>query len=315
MGPLLLIAIAAAAASALLAAGVAAGSMLAVPLFYLAPLPVMIAGIAFSPIAAALAVVFAGIGLGLMFGGTFLLAYAVGMGAPAFALAYAALLARPEPAGRDGVAWFPVGGLVLIAAAFATVGVWVAVLSMATDYDAYKAAITLAVEAMVTPGPAGLGHDPAAIGAFMAHVLPPMAGLITMVSQLICLYLAGRAALISQRLARPWPQLSALRLPRIAGYALAGGLLITLLPGMAGLAGSVAAATVLFAFALTGFAVVHAITLGHGARFLVLAGLWVTTLVLGWPVVAMAVLGFADSLFDFRSRFASGLGPPAANDR
>jgi len=117
MGQVLLIALAAAAASALLAAGVAAGSVLAVPLFYLAPLPVMIAGLAFSPIAAGLAVVFAGIGLGLMFGGTFLVAYVVGMGGPAFALAYAALLARPDAEGRDGLVWFPVGSLVLLAAA------------------------------------------------------------------------------------------------------------------------------------------------------------------------------------------------------
>ena len=101
MGLTLLIAIAAAAASALLAAGVAAGSVLAVPLFYLAPLPVMIAGVAFSPIAAGLAVVFASIGLGVMFGGTFLMAYAVGMGAPAFALAYAALLAQQDEAGGE----------------------------------------------------------------------------------------------------------------------------------------------------------------------------------------------------------------------
>ncbi len=315
MGPTLLIAIAAAAASALLAAGVAAGSVLAVPLFYLAPLPVMIAGIAFSPVAAGLAVVFASIGLGVMFGGTFLLAYAVGMGVPAFALAYAALLARQDAAGGEALLWYPVGSLALLAAVFSTVSVWVALLAMATDYESYKAAVTIAFDAMVGPSPGASAQDREAMGAFMAHVLPPMAGLITMLSQLACLYLAGRAARISQRLARPWPMISGMRLPQIAAYLLAGALLVTLLPGMPGLLGSVAAATLVFAYALVGFAVVHALTIGNSARFLILSGLWLITLVLGWPVLAMAVLGFADALFDFRSRFPSGLGPPAANDR
>ncbi|WP_454915436.1 DUF2232 domain-containing protein [Xanthobacter sediminis] len=315
MGPILLIAIAAAAASALLAAGVAAGSVLAVPLFYLAPLPVMIAGLAFSPIAAGLAVVFASIGLGVMFGGTFLLAYAVGMGGPAFALAYAALLARPDEAGRDGLVWFPVGSLVLLAAAFGTVGVWAALIAMATDYESYKAVVTASFDAVVGR-PSGGGDDAEAAGAFMAHVLPPMAGLITMLSQLICLYLAARAARISQRLPRPWPAISGLRLPRATAAALAVALVLTLLlPGMLGLAASVAAATVLLAFAVAGFAVVHALTIGNSVRVIVLSVLWITALVFGWPVLAMAALGFADTFLDFRARLAPGSGPRAANDR
>ncbi|MGR7995708.1 DUF2232 domain-containing protein [Xanthobacter sp. ZOL 2024] len=315
MGLLFLIAIAAAAASALLAAGVAAGSMLAVPLFYLAPLPVMIAGVAFSPLAALVAVVLASAALGFFYSGSFLLAYAVGMGLPAFALSYAALLGRPLAEAQGGLAWFPVGRLVLLAAGFASLGVWVALFAMATDYETYRAAVTEAFEAMTGGAAAGAGHDGQAMGTFVAHVMPPMAGTISMVSQLLCLYLAGRAALVSQRLARPWPQLSAFRLPPLAGFALVGALVVSLVPGMPGLCASVLAATLLLAYALAGFAVVHAVTLGHGARFLILAGLWITALVLGWPMIAMAVLGIADALFDFRSRFATGLGPPAANDR
>lgn len=316
MGPIFLIAIAAAAASALLAAGAATGAMLAVPLFYLAPLPVMIVGVAFSPLAALIAAIAAAVGLGLAFSGTFLIAYVVVIGAPAFALAYAALLAQPEPGAPERLAWFPVGQLVLLAAAAATLGVWVALLTMATDYESYRTAIGAALKILLDSpeGPAS-PHDQEAAATLVAHVLPPMAGLTTMVSQLGCLYLAGRAARISQRLARPWPDLGALHLPRITGFALAAALVLTLPGGMIGLLASVAAATLLLAYALIGFAVVHTITLGHGARPLILAGLWLTAVVLGWPVLAMALLGFADALFDFRSRIGSGQAPPAANDR
>ncbi|MEP9348673.1 DUF2232 domain-containing protein [Xanthobacter sp. KR7-225] len=319
MGPLIVIAIAAGAASALLAAGVAAGSLVAVPLFYLAPLPVMIAGIAFSPFAALGAAIVAAGSLGLVFGRALLLAYALGMGGPAFALSYAGMLAREEPAARDGVLWFPVGGLVAMAAGLATLAVLVALFSMAWSFEAYEASVIAAFEALVgaqgPQSPLAGGTDPAAMGALLARLLPPMAGVLSMVSQLVCLYLAAKAAQISQRLTRPWPDLSAFRLPSGTALALAAALALTLTPDMAGLAGSVAAATLILAYALAGFALVHALTRGHSARILVLSGVWFTSLVLGWPIIAMAVLGFVDALFDLRARLATAQGPPAANDR
>lgn len=317
MALLLFIGIAAGLASALLAAGVAAGSSLAVPLFYLSPLPVMIAGIAFAPTAAFFAVMVGGAGLAAIFGGTFLATYLVSLGGPAFGLAYAALLARPDSAGRDGLVWFPVGGLVLMAAGFATLAVVIALFAMAGDYEAYRSAVIGAFEALlagqVLPGAAP--QDPAALGGLIARVLPGMAAVLAMVSQLVCLYLAGRAALVSGRLRRPWPTLSAFRLPPATSLVLAVAVALTMAGEMIGLSASAAAATLVLAYALAGFAVVHAITLGHAARFLILAGLWLTTAVLGWPVIAMAVLGFVDGMVDFRARMATGRGPPAANDR
>ncbi|MEP9352398.1 DUF2232 domain-containing protein [Xanthobacter sp. KR7-65] len=317
MLPFLLIGMAAGLASALLAAGVAAGSTLAVPLFYLAPLPVMIAGIAFAPLAALVAVAVGGGGLALIFGTTFLITYLVSLGGPAFGLSYAAMMARQDPAGRDGLVWFPVGGLVLLSAAFSTLAVVIALFAVAGDYDSYRSAVIGAFEALlagqVMPG-AG-PQDPTAVGALIARILPGMAAVLTMLSQLVCLYLAGRAALISGRLKRPWPSLSAFRLPPVTSLVLAVAIALAMAGEMVGLSASAAAATLIFAYALAGFAVVHAITLGHAARFLILAGLWLTTAVLGWPVIAMAVLGFIDGMFDFRSRMATGRGPPAANDR
>lgn len=319
MAFVIVIAIAAGAASALLAAGVAAGSLMAVPLFYLAPLPVMIAGIAFSAWAALGATVLASAGLGLVFGRDFLIAYVLGMGGPALGLAYAAMMAREEPDARDGLLWFPVGLLILLAAGFATLGVVVALFSMAPSYEAYRTAIIDAFDAMMVGQaghpPAPGGTESASMGALLAHILPPMAGTLSMISQLVCLYLAGRAARVSGRLRRPWPDLSAFRLPQATALALAAALGLTMVPGMVGLSASVAAATLVLAYALAGFAFVHALTRGHSARFLVLSGLWMTSLVLGWPILVMAVLGFVDAMLDLRARLSTAQGPPAANDR
>jgi hypothetical protein len=309
---LLLTGVAAGLASALLAAGAAAGSALAVPLFYLSPLPVMIAGLAFSPLSALVALAVGAAGLGLGFGGTFLLTYLVSLGGPAFALSYAAMLARPDPAGRDGLVWFPVGGLVLLSAAVSTLAVIIA-----RDYESYRKAVIAAFETLLSGQvlPGAEPTDPAAVGAIVARLLPGMAAVMSMVSQLVCLYLAARAARISGRLRRPWPTLSAVRLPPVTSLVLAVAIALSMAGAMVGLSASAAAATLVCAYALAGFAVVHAVTIGHSARFLILAGLWLTTAVLGWPVIAMAMLGFVDAMFDFRSRMGSGQSPPAANDR
>ncbi|WP_374252589.1 DUF2232 domain-containing protein [Xanthobacter sp.] len=318
---LLLTGVAAGLASALLAAGAAAGSALAVPLFYLSPLPVMIAGLAFSPLSALVAVLVGGAGIGLAFGGSLVLTYAVSIGGPAFALSYAAMLARPDPAGRDGLVWFPVGGLVLLSAAVSTLAVIIALFAVAGDYESYRRTVVAMFVVMYEAFVSGqmLPDKPQAdvkvLGAAFAHMLPAMVAVAAMVSQLVCLYLAARAALISGRLRRPWPTLSAFRLPPVTSLVLAVAIALSMAGAMLGLSASAAAATLVCAYALAGFAVVHAVTIGHSARFLILAGLWLTAAALSWPILAMALLGFADAMFDFRSRMGSGQSPPAANDR
>ncbi|TCT06884.1 DUF2232 domain-containing protein [Aquabacter spiritensis] len=318
MGQILLIGIAAGAASALLVAGVAAGTMLAVPLYYLAPLPIMVAGLAFSHWAGLIGVAVAGLGLALAFGSTLLVAYLVATGGPAWVLAYAALLARAEPAGRGGLVWLPIPALVLLAAALATVGTIVGLLSVATDLETYRAAVKTAFDAFVQAeaGSSGLAPaDAANMASLVASVLPPMAGVLSMVTQILCLYLAGRAAMLSGRLARPWPDLAGLRLPQAASLALAVIVAASVAPGMVGLSASVAGGTLLTGFALAGFAVIHFLSRGRSARPLILTAVWVATAALGWPVLVVAVLGLIDTMFDLRTRFGTAGGPPAANDR
>ena len=73
-----LIGISAGAATALLFASVASGSALSVPLFYLAPLPILIAAMGWSHWAALIAAVVAAAGLAAVFGWFFFIAFLVG---------------------------------------------------------------------------------------------------------------------------------------------------------------------------------------------------------------------------------------------
>jgi hypothetical protein len=73
------------------------------------------------------------------------------------------------------------------------------------------------------------------------------------------------------------------------------------------------AASLFMAYAIMGFAVLHAITRGMASRALALTGAYVAVVVIGWPILAVSMLGLAEAAFSIRARFgAPGGGPPAA---
>src|SRR6188508_1104552 len=91
---LFLIAVPAGATSALLFASITSGSLLSIPLFYLASLPILIASVGWSHVAGLMAAVVAAAGLAAVFGGFFFVSFLIGIGLPAWWLGYLALLAR-----------------------------------------------------------------------------------------------------------------------------------------------------------------------------------------------------------------------------
>ncbi|MBV9555602.1 MAG: DUF2232 domain-containing protein, partial [Pseudolabrys sp.] len=108
------------AAGALLFASIASGSLLSIVLFYLAPLPIMIAALGWTHLAAMIATLGATLALAAVFGGVFALAFFAGAGLPAWWLGYLAMLARPAADGTT-LEWYPPGRLVLWAAGMAGV--------------------------------------------------------------------------------------------------------------------------------------------------------------------------------------------------
>ena len=119
MMQIVLVGLGAGAAAALLFASVASGSMAAIFLFYLAPLPILIAALGWSHwaglIAAASATAVIGSPVRLFFIAVPVIAFG------AWWLGYLALLARPATnGGGTELEWYPVGRLVLWAAMIGT---------------------------------------------------------------------------------------------------------------------------------------------------------------------------------------------------
>ena len=317
-----LIGISAGAAAALLFASVASGSLLSVPLFYLAPLPILIAAMGWSHWAALIAAVVASGGLAIVFSGFFFLAFFVGVGLPAWWLGYLALLARPMTDPSPALEWYPAGHLVFWAAVISGAIVIAGLLSLGGDLDSVRNALRAGLERMLniqrqvpgTPSPGTEPPEPSRIADILTVILPPAAAVLATLTNVINLWLAERVVKISGRLARPLSDLSAMQFPTYAPALTAAAVAASFIPGIGGASAGVLGASLLMAYAILGFAVLHAITRGTSGRSFTLGGAYAATFVFGWPVLVMALLGLADTAFNFRGRAAGRRGPPDPNN-
>lgn len=314
-----IIGIGAGAAAALLFASVTSGVWLSIPLFYLAPLPIMIAGLGWSHWVAVIAALAGALGLGAVFGTVFLFAFAAGAGIPAWWLGYLAMLARPVTAGNgsgDSAAsyeWYPPGRLVIWAAALGALVVIVAIPNFGVDADSFRAGLRGALNSILgvnsgTPTKAGGGTE--RLIEILVNAIPPAAAVLATVTNLLNLWLAARVVKFSGRLARPWPQLSSMSFPPLVAAALAVAIALSFLDGMLGIVGGIGAASLLLAYGVLGFAVLHAITQGMSARPFVLSITYAGVLLLGWPMLALCVLGLVDTTIGLRARISAKRGPP-----
>jgi hypothetical protein len=301
MMQIVLVGLGAGAAAALLFASVASGSIAAIALFYLAPLPILIAALGWSQLAGLIAAAAATALVVILAGTVFIAVPVIAFGA--WWLGYLALLARPAAnGGGEGLDWYPVGRLLLWGAVIGTLIVVAAVPNFGTDQQSLQAALRKTYERIL--------RDPAVIDLLVVAV-PPAAAVFSTIISLINLWLAARIVKISGRLARPWPDLSALSFPPSAAGWLAAAMAGTLLPDLLGILSGTLAASLLMAFAILGFAVLHAVTRGIGGRPFVLGAMYAATIVYGLPVLAMAILGLAEIAFHIRARVARKRGPPS----
>lgn len=320
MVQIILIGIGAGAAAALLFASVASGAILSTFLFYLAPLPIMIAALGWSHWAGMLGALTAAAGLAVVLHQFFFLAFLFGVGAPGWWLGYLALLARPaENTAEAGLEWYPPGRLVFWAAILGALVIVAAIPQFGTDEISFRDALksglervfrvqtgTLAGEPLQLPGL----REPNMLFDFLALVIPPAAAAVTTSTLAFNLWLAGRVVKMSGRLLRPWPDLAAMKLPSYAPGVLAAAVAGSFMPGLAGVVAGLFAATLLLAYAMLGFAVLHALTRAVRSRAVALAGVYGAVAVFGWPLLLITLLGLADAAFDLRRRAAKP-GPPA----
>jgi hypothetical protein len=305
--------------SAALFASAATATALAGILFYLAPLPICLAGVGWGWTAALLAaltgtVVVAGV-LGLATGAIFALA----VGAPIATLCYLALLSRPVAPPQNGgsgtLEWYPIGRLVGWAAIMAGGLAGIMVLMLGYDTESYRDSIRdvlqhSALKELDKDGTLINENTIGGLSSMLARALPAAFAIIWQTIALFNLWLAGVIVDASGRALRPWPRLDAIELPNAVFLAFTGSLLASFLPGLVGLLATGFAGALLFAYVLQGLAVLHAYSRGMPFRGLLLAAVYLGMVLLGWPAVAMAILGLSEPMLRLRERAAARGQPP-----
>ena len=318
-----LIGIGAGAAAALLFASVMSGSWISILLFYLAPLPIMIAGIGWSHWAALIAALTGALAIGAVFGTMLCFAFLAGVGIPAWWLGYLTMLARPAGGNGESAAtleWYPPGRLVVWAAGLAALIVVAAIPNFGADAESFRAGLHSALTRMLqieTGAAAGAPLDvPGVSNAgrlinFLVAAVPPAAAVLATVTSLVNLWLAARIVNFSGLLKRPWPQISAMSFPRPVAAAMALVMALSFIGGLVGIVAGVLSASLLMAYGVLGFAVLHALTQGIKSRPFLLGSVYASVFVFGWPVLALCLLGLGETAFDLRARLANKRGPPA----
>jgi hypothetical protein len=307
------------AASALLFASVVSGSLLSIILIYLAPLPLMIAAIGWSHWSGLIGALVAATGLALVLNLYFFVAFMISIGLPAWWLGYLALLARPSANGSgERLEWYPAGRLVVWSALLATLVVAAAIPNFGLDEDSFRKAMRESFERLIraqTRAPPDTPLQLQGIGDVnrfldvMVAAFPPAAAVIATLTNIINLWLAGRIVRVSGLLRRPWPDLPEISFPSYAPVLLAGAVAGTFLTGLPGIVATVLTMTLVMAYAILGFAVLHFITRDLKSRVAVLAGAYAAVFLVGWPALVMTLLGLADAALNIRGRFARNRPP------
>ncbi|MBR0780373.1 DUF2232 domain-containing protein [Bradyrhizobium iriomotense] len=316
-----LIALIAGAASALMFASIISGALISLVLFYLAPLPLMVASIGWGPLCASLGGISAAIGLGALFGLPYCIAFAVTVALPAWWLGHLVLLSRQigpvvpdasasEPPAEPELEWYPVGRILLWIAGFATLTTVAALLTLGTDAETITSTLQRGLLRILRATDPQTSAEASQLVDALVRIAPAAATIVAMMTLTLNLWLSAKVTATSGRLRRPWPDLKTAELPPMTLVALCIALAFCFTGGLLAIVAQITTAALMMGYALTGFAVLHTLTLALKSRTFWLGSTYAVVVVFGWPVIAMVILGLADAVFGFRERFLRNRQPP-----
>ncbi len=309
--PSFLIGLGAGLASALLFAALVGGSMFALPLFLVAPLPLAIAALGW------------GTPVGLIAAGTAVGAVAIGIGWPA-AIALGLADALPilvgthllglaragdptDPAARE---WYPIGRVVTALAVAVILTTIAGGLAIGFDLEETTAQVVESYRALMLRGgvaPAQM-PDTAQLEPFVrgtVALMPAFFPASWLMVVVFDLWAAAKVVAKSGRLARPKEDLAAIELPAAAGLVFAATLAAAFVGGTLGLLASVVAGALFAAHLIVGLGIVHTLARRTQASIIVLASVYGLILLFTLPAALIALAGLLEPHLGLRRRGAS----------
>jgi hypothetical protein len=301
-------------------ASIISGALISLLLFYLAPLPLMVAAMGWGPFSASIGGIAAAIGLGAIFGLPYCIAFVIMVALPAWWLGHLALLGRPilpvppdngaAPAATD-LEWYPVGRILLWISASVTLTTMAALLTLGTDAATISDTLRRGLTHIFNPP----NREPAPaeiqqwIGA-LATLAPIAAATVAMPTLTLNLWLAAKITATSGKLHRPWPDLRTAALPPMTLAVLCVAVALCFTGGLLAIFAKIITSALMMAYAFTGFAVLHTLTLALKSRAFWLGSAYTVVVLFGWPVLVVVTLGLADAVFGLRARYQRSRPPP-----
>jgi len=291
-------------ASALLCYSGARGSpVLSAVLFLLAPLPLLVAGLGWGWLSAAVAAAAGSLVMGIPSGSMrSAVTYLLALGLPVVLIAYLAYLSRPDPYDDNAREWYPVGRLMAAAAIYAGSLPVLVLPLIGGSYESMRQPLGQMLQRAEALGmktfteQQALAALPAAFSAYWLIIFT------------LNLYLAGRIVLASGRLGRDWPDIPAMAYPAGIPLLLVLAIAASYAPGTLGIAGTSFTGGLLLAYLLAGLTLMHFVARGRAPW-----ALWLVygALILFGPYAAIAITlgGLVDPIFKLKQRL--GAQPPA----
>lgn len=301
------IALAAGIAAALLSGVVTPGSTALVPLTFIAPAPLMIAGLGWHPLVAALGALLAAIGVSLTVGSKVALSFIVMVGLPAYLLVELVMwLMRTMPAGtrvNDAgrvIGLYVLGGI----AVYSALAVLVGAFAVDMTYAGFEQRLGATFQRMMQQLGRSDGQIDTTTSRQLAQVFVrafvPLSSILIAMILTFSLWLSVKFLRKTERL--PFASFPAyeIALQRDAVGTLAVAILMAQMTGFVGLYGSAMVGALVFMFMLNGLAVIHQRTLGSTSRTPILWLCWIVLLLFAPAALLFSVVGLLDALFGLR---------------
>jgi Predicted membrane protein (DUF2232) len=300
-----LLAVGAGLSAAILFAAWLSGSLWALALTYMAPLPLFAAGLSLGLGAAAIAATSATVAVLVAGGFALAVFFALVNAAPVLFLVRQALLQRRQADG--GTEWYPPGMLVMWLAGIA-VAAFAALILAHTGTEGgleahMRASLAQTLKSFAPPNaPPGANE---AVATVLARYMPGLLAVTWMQMMALNAVLAQYLVALAKQNLRPSPRMADIELPSwlpLGAAIVAAG---AFMPGFAGFAGANLLLIVLATFIFAGLAVVHAFAGSWNNSRVWLTLVYVFTFVFTWPAVLVALLGVADTSLGLRRRIST----------
>jgi Predicted membrane protein (DUF2232) len=185
-----------------------------------------------------------------------------------------------------------------------------ALLTLGTDADAITGTLRRGLLRVFGSGDvASAGEIEQFINALVA-LAPAAAAIVATLTLTLNLWLAAKITATSGRLHRPWPDLKNTALPPVTLVLLFVAIALCFMGGLLAMLALIVATALIMAYAFTGFAVLHTLTLALKSRAFWLSCTYTVVIVFSWPVLVVAAIGLADAVFGFRLRYLQSRPPP-----